>query len=83
MSKNNDYRIIKEADLYINGERTVRKVAKMVGVSKSTVYRDLTELLPSIDQSRYIKVDVIMMKNKRQRHIRGGEATKRKYQENK
>lgn len=58
---------------------TVRAVAKKFGISKSTVHKDVTQTLKKLDKSLYEKVKVILEKNKQERHIRGGEATKRKY----
>ncbi len=58
---------------------TVRAVAKKFGVSKSTVHKDVTQTLKKMDKSLYEKVKVVLEKNKSERHIRGGEATKQKY----
>lgn len=58
---------------------TVRAVAKKFGISKSTVHKDVTQTLKKLDKSLYEKVKAILEKNKQERHIRGGEATKRKY----
>ena len=59
---------------------TIRNVAVHFGVSKSTVYKDISERLKHIDASLYSKVKMILNTNKLQRHIRGGLATKIKYQ---
>jgi putative DeoR family transcriptional regulator (stage III sporulation protein D) len=48
-------------------------------VSKSTVHKDVTERLPSISKQLARKVKKILDQNKAERHIRGGEATRRKY----
>ena len=58
---------------------TVRAVAKKFGVSKSTVHKDVTQTLKKMDKTLYEKVKAILEKNKQERHIRGGEATKQKY----
>lgn len=58
---------------------TVRAVAKKFGISKSTVHKDVTQTLKRMDRSLYERVKLILEKNKQERHIRGGEATKRKY----
>lgn len=58
---------------------TVRTAAKKFGVSKSTVHKDITSRLAEIDKFLYNEVNKVMQTNKAQRHIRGGEATKRKY----
>lgn len=58
---------------------TVRKTAEVFGVSKSTVHKDVTERLPQINKQLSAEVKNILDSNKAERHIRGGEATKRKY----
>ena len=60
---------------------TVRAAAKHFGISKSTVHKDLTEKLPVICPSMFPAVKEILEINKRERHIRGGLATKHKYEE--
>lgn len=57
---------------------TVRSFAKEEGWSKSTVHKDLTERLKECDKSLYNEVQEILQKNKDERHIRGGEATRQK-----
>lgn len=59
---------------------TVRDTAKKFGISKSTVHKDITEKLSKINYSLYEDVVKILQINKLERHIRGGEATKKKYQ---
>ena len=63
----------------IDNQTTVRDVAKKFGISKSTVHKDVTEKLIKKNKELYQKVWEILQKNKAVRHIRGGEATKRKY----
>ena len=58
---------------------TVRGAAKQFGVSKSTVHKDLTQRLPRLNRGLYLEVQALLAENLAQRHIRGGEATKRKY----
>jgi putative DeoR family transcriptional regulator, stage III sporulation protein D len=66
---------------YIADQRaTVRQTAKFFGVSKSTVHKDVTERLPGINRSLAREVKRVLEVNKAERHIRGGEATKKKYQ---
>ncbi len=59
---------------------TVRMAAKKFGVSKSTVHTDVTRRLKLVDIDLYNKVREILDENKSQRHIRGGLATKHKYE---
>ena len=60
---------------------TVRTTAKQFGVSKSTVHKDLSQRLPRYNKLLYQQVRSVLDQNKAQRHIRGGMATKRKYQQ--
>lgn len=69
------------AEYIIENNATVRAAAKKFGISKSTVHKDLTEKLPIISPQLYPEVKKIMEKNKQERHIRGGMATKHKYEE--
>ena len=59
---------------------TVRQCAKEFGISKSTVHTDVTVRLGGIDRNLCEKVRRVLDKNKTERHLRGGEATKKKYQ---
>jgi len=58
---------------------TVRATAKVFKVSKSTVHKDVTQRLINNNPSLYKAVEKVLQKNKQERHIRGGLATKRKY----
>ncbi len=58
---------------------TVRATAKVFKISKSTVHKDVTERLLRDNPQLYRRVKVVLEKNKQERHIRGGLATKRKY----
>ena len=67
----------------IEHDTTVRAAAKRFGVSKSTVHKDLTCRLPKIDRPLYLRVKAVMDRNKAERHIRGGMATREKYRKRK
>lgn len=58
---------------------TVRAAALHFGISKSTVHKDLSQRLSKVNPGLYSAVRSILDKNKAQRHIRGGMATRRKY----
>lgn len=58
---------------------TVRATAKVFKISKSTVHKDVTERLLHINRELYKQVNEVLQKNKSERHIRGGLATRRKY----
>ena len=59
---------------------TVRSTAAVFGISKSTVHKDITVRLPALHAGLSAQVHEIIEKNKQERHIRGGLATKRKYE---
>lgn len=67
------------AEYIIETGATVRATAKVFKISKSTVHKDVTEKLKNISPSLYEEVRQVLEKNKEERHIRGGEATRRKY----
>lgn len=58
---------------------TVRAAANVFKISKSTVHKDVTERLEHINPSLYSEVKDVLEKNKSERHMRGGEATRQKY----
>lgn len=59
---------------------TVRTAAGHFGISKSTVHKDLSQRLPQYNKHLYQQVRQVLDVNKAQRHIRGGLATRKKYQ---
>ena len=75
-----EQRTIELAEYIIETRSTVRAAAKRYGVSKSTVHKDLTERLKAINRPLYLRVKEILDVNKAERHIRGGIATKMKYE---
>lgn len=74
-----DKRCIKFGKYIVNNMTTVRATAKKFGISKSTVHKDVSVRLKKIDLNLYEKVHEILEINKKERHIRGGIATKKKY----
>lgn len=58
---------------------TVRATARHFGISKSTVHKALTEQLRLCNYPLYTQVRQVLDKNKQERHIRGGLATRQKY----
>ncbi len=63
----------------VKNEATVRKTAEHFGISKSTVHKDVTEILKKSDFLLYSKVNEVLQRHKEVRHLRGGEATRKKY----
>ena len=63
----------------IDNNTTVRQAAKHFGISKSTIHKDVTERLLTVNPSLAAEVRKVLDVNKSERHIRGGMATKEKY----
>ena len=76
---NIEERCEKLAKYLVEHKATVRDTAKNFNISKSTVHKDITEKLSKINHELFLEVEKILQQNKLERHIRGGEATKRKY----
>lgn len=72
-------RAVSLAVYMIENGATVRSAARHFGISKSTVHKDLTDRLPRFNYPLYLQVRRVLEKNKQERHLRGGQATKRKY----
>lgn len=70
------------ASYLVENKSTVRAVASKFGISKSTVHKDITQNLKRVNKPLYYEVQSVLEKNKKERHIRGGEATKNKYKNN-
>jgi len=79
MRMNIEERARELAEYIIENKATVRAAAKQFGISKSTVHKDMTERLETINWGLYLRVKEILEQNKAERHIRGGDATRRKY----
>jgi len=74
-------RVLDLSNYITDRKATVRQTAKYFGVSKSTVHKDVTERLPDLNRELADLVKRVLDINKAERHIRGGEATRKKYQE--
>lgn len=73
-------RAVEIAGYIVETKATVRQAAKKFGISKSTVHKDVTDRLEHINPSLAAQARVVLDVNKSERHIRGGLATKEKYQ---
>ena len=80
MKFNVEERVYELAEYIIENRSTVRAAAKRFGISKSTVHKDVTDRLREMDRTLYLKVREILLENKKERHIRGGMATRQKYE---
>lgn len=74
-------RVLEISSYIMESSATVRQTAAIFGVSKSTVHKDMTERLPLINEATTQKVRQILEINKAERHLRGGEATRKKYRD--
>ncbi|MBR4910098.1 MAG: sporulation transcriptional regulator SpoIIID [Clostridia bacterium] len=79
MREPSEHRSILLGEYIIETGATVRAAAKVFGVSKSTVHKDVTDRLSHDDPVLCKQVKAVLEKNKSERHIRGGMATRRKY----
>jgi len=72
-------RVIRLGEYIVEHKATVRSAAESFGISKSTVHKDVTERLKKKDPILFGQVQTLLAYNKAVRHLRGGEATRRKY----
>lgn len=72
-------RAIRLAQYMIKEKATVRQAAAQFGISKSTVHKDITTRLKTLNAVLYNRVQEVLRVNKQERHIRGGLATREKY----
>ena len=73
-------RVIRAAEHIAATSATVRQTARMLGVSKSTVHKDMEMRLKPLSSALAKEVAAVFAKNKAERHLRGGEATRMRYQ---
>jgi putative DeoR family transcriptional regulator (stage III sporulation protein D) len=74
-------RVLEVCRYILETTATVRQTATVFGVSKSTIHKDMTERLPAVNKHLAAEIKRVLDQNKAERHLRGGEATKRKYLE--
>ena len=79
-SVNPEERAVAIANYIIDHNATVRQTARKFGISKSTVHKDVTDRLEHINPSLAAQARIVLDVNKSERHIRGGLATREKYQ---
>ena len=72
-------RVMAAAKHILKTEATVRACAAKFGVSKTTIHKDMRQRLPEVNPAMARKVDAVLQKNRDERHIRGGQATREKY----
>ena len=81
MNKLIESRVLEEGKYIVDTGMTVREMALVFGISKSTIHKDLRDRLLEIDTDLYKKVSNILQYHADVRHIRGGESTRRKFLE--
>lgn len=79
MQKNIINRIILESEYMIKTKKTIREIAKVFNVSKSTVHKDLSYRILEIDDNLYKQTKLIIEQHINTRHIKGGESTRQKF----
>ena len=73
-------RIIEEAEYMLKTKETVREIAKVFNVSKSTIHKDLHDRLKHINEYMHKEIENILNYHKEIRHIKSGQSTKKKYE---
>ena len=79
MRQDIELRVVSIAHAMVFSGATVRALAREYGVSKSTVHKDMESRLAALSAPLHKEVAAVMAKNKAERHLRGGEATRRRY----
>ena len=79
MNRALERRVLKEAEYIAAHGATVRAAARALGVSKSTVHKDMETRLEQLSPALYAEVSAVFRRNKAERHLRGGEATRMRY----
>ena len=72
-------RVLQAAEHILETGATVRACAGKFGVSKTTIHKDMRQRLPLVDEEMGTQVAAILQKNLQERHLRGGDATRRKF----
>ena len=80
MKGNLEERAVILGEYIIEHQSTVRDTAAVFGISKSTVHKDLTAVLPRLNAGLYKEVRAVLDVNKEERHLRGGEATRARWE---
>ena len=80
-ARETDDRAVSLGEYIVESGATVRAAAKVFGISKSTVHKDVTTELKRQNRALYLRVRSVLDQNKQERHLRGGAATKRKYEQ--
>lgn len=82
MKRNIKERVLKEANLLIEKKLTIRELADIIGVSKSTVHNDMRNRLKLINKELYSDINSLFLDHIRIRHYLGGLSTQKKYKKN-
>ena len=72
-------RVLQAAEHILETGATVRACATQFGVSKTTIHKDMRDRLPAVDEQMCAQVDAVLRRNLEERHLRGGDATRRKF----
>ncbi len=80
MKRTINEKVVKVAEYYVKNNSTVRQTAKALGISKSSVHIYLKDKLKDIDLNLYLKANKVLAVNKENGHMKGGLATKERYE---
>ncbi|BDU92692.1 sporulation transcriptional regulator SpoIIID [Clostridium perfringens] len=78
-SKQVEIRVLNAVNYVLDNKATIRETAKFLGVSKSTIHKDVTERILELNPQKAIEVEKVLLFNKSERHLRGARATKLKF----
>ena len=79
MNGDPERRAVLLGEYIVQHSATVRSTAAVFGLSKSTVHKDVSARLRTVSPGLFIQVRAVLARNKAERHLRGGAATRRKY----
>lgn len=72
--------VLREAEYILEKKETIRNISKIFHRSKSSIHKDLSIHLSKIDYEKYLRIQELFQTHKNNRHIKGGESTRKKYQ---
>lgn len=75
------FRCVPIAEYIVDHSATVREAEKVFGIPKTTIHNEITKVLPHVEPLLALQVKAVLQNNKRERHIRGGNATRKKFQQ--
>ncbi len=74
-----DNDIIKMAKFFVKNQSTLRKTSQIFGISKSCLHKHFTKKLKTLNHKLFLLVQKNLQKNKKEKHLRGGQSTKQRF----